>query len=220
MIHGTIAILNQGTTLAPLGLWLRAQPRNWHVLEPRGSEIAHQRNEAVLGMQGEWLFFVDSDCLPPVEALLRLESRDLPLVGGVVLDRSPLMEVCALKTFEPTVRYGLREIPGRGVMPVLALGTGCMLIHRKVLTAVGIPWFTCGQLVSDVITEDAEFCLRAAERGYPPFLDCEVRTGHKISGILWPGQDEEIWVQWDGAPYRQPLGSAREHAQDGLPLYR
>lgn len=205
MKRGTLAVINRGWLSDGLVGWLYAQPEDLHLVRPVGREIAAQRNRAVEEMQGDWLLFVDSDCIPPPRARLDLLLRGLPLVGGVILERSSEFEVCAVKTFEPTERYRLEELPSQGIMPVLSLGTGCLLIRREVLEAIGSPWFRVGQLVSDCLTEDTDFCLRAAERGFPAFLDCGVRVGHEVSGVLWPHEEGSKAIQWEGAPYRQAL---------------
>lgn len=210
MTSGTIAILSRtGDNLNYLTSWVRRQPAEWDLIQPRGDEIAHQRNEAVfafLATRGEHLMFVDNDCAPPDDALPRMLARDLPIVGGVVLDRAT-QEVCATKGFEPLVRYSLKETIRSGVLPVVALGTGCMMIRRDVFEKLDPPWFRVGQLVADALAEDTDFCLRAAECGFPPYLDCEVRTGHRARGVAWP-RDDGIWIQWEGVPYLSPLGKA------------
>ena len=222
MTRGMIAILSRdGANLDYLTRWVRAQD-GWDLVQPRGDEIAHQRNEAVLtflATSGERLVFIDSDCAPPLDALSRLAARNRPLLGGVVLDRTS-MEVCATKAFEPLVRVSLSETARPGVIPVVALGTGCLMVHREVFVWLDLPWFRCGQLVADVLAEDTDFCLRAAERGFPPSLDCEVRTGHVVQGIAWPREDG-IWVQWEGAPYLLPLAVVHHEQQEArLPLGR
>lgn len=206
-MSGTVAVINTGSIGASLVEWARALPLDVTLLCPRGCEIAAQRNEAVRQMRGDWLLFVDSDMVPPSHALAR--TRDYvdigyKVIGGVALDRRTF-EVCATKTFEPTVRFKLGEIPERGVWPVLACGTGFMMIDAHVFERVREPWFTCGQLVVDCITEDTEFCLRAAEVTCIPHLACDVRVGHEVRGVLWPSDDGVARVQWEGSCYSDPV---------------
>ena len=59
--------------------------------------------------------------------------------------------------------------------------------------------------VFDFLAEDTEFCLRAAEKGFPSYLDCSIRVGHTIRPVLWPHSDGDVWIQWAGSPYRAPL---------------
>lgn len=203
---GTVAVINKGFICEELVGWLRDLPTSIALDRPRGFEIAANRNQAVRDMRGHWLLFVDSDMVPPPNTLPLLLSYGRTITVATMLDRRTF-DVCATKTFEPTVRYRLNEIPAKGAVPVLAAGTGCMLIQRRVFEVVSEPWFTCGQLVNDCITEDTEFCLRAAERGHRTYLACDVRVGHVLQGIVWPSDDGVARVQWEGMPYSEPMGA-------------
>lgn len=209
MTRGTIAVLNHGSVNHALVSWLwsviQHDAERYHLILPFGCEITRQRNAAVEEMRGDWILFVDSDCVPPLDAITLLERECVGVIGGVYLERSSHRDVCATKTFEPTVRYQWSEISHTGVIPVLAVGTGCLMVRRHVLEDVPSPWFRCGQLVMDAITEDTEFCLRAAERGYVSYLHTGVRVGHVMSVVMWPHEDGTSWAQWEGEVYREPL---------------
>ena len=207
---GTIVTLNRGTVCSLLVEWLWSLDRSrYHLVMPVGGEIARGRNVGVETMRGDRLLFVDSDCVPEMDAADRLAAWDLPIVGAVVLERSGAFSVCTTKTFEPTTRYTLREVNGSEPIPVLATGTGCLMIRRAVLDAVESPWFRCGQLLVEYLAEDTEFCLRAAESGFPTFVDPTVRVGHVVRGILWPADaDGTVWARWEGSAAREPLGAA------------
>lgn len=202
---GTVAIIHRGVVCDELVPWLRALPRDVHLMRERGYEIAAQRNTAVRAMRGAWLLFIDSDSVPTHRTLDRLLEYERPVIGATIIDRRS-HTVCATKTFEPTVRLTLDEVAlERGAIAVLAVGTGCLLVRRRVFEALREPWFTCGQLVNDCITEDTEFCLRAAEVGYPSYLACDVRVGHVVSGVVWPSDDGVPRVQWDGFEYAESV---------------
>lgn len=211
MIKGTVVVLNRGWLCSPLTEWLWGLNRSEYHYQPVvGGEIAQGRNRGVLAMQGSFVLFVDSDCVPASGAEEQLQGHRVGIIGGVYLERSGCMEVCTTKTFEPTVRYTLREInAAKEAFPVLATGTGILLIRRYVLEALRPPWFRCGQLVPEFLTEDTEFCLRAAERGYPTYVDPAVRVGHVLKGTLWPGEGGSPWVAWEGSPAREPLYGGR-----------
>lgn len=210
MIEGTIAVLNLGCVDVGLTRWLAAQPSTVEIdlIEtapdaPRG-EIARKRNVAIDRMRGDFILYVDADCIPPAHALDTFCSRALPLLGGVCLERSSTFDVCATRTFEPTIRYQLDELPATGLLPVLALGAGCLFIHRQAFEKLTPPWFRCGQLVVDCLTEDADFCLRAMEAGITPYLDCSVRVGHRVGGVCWPS-DSGVRMQWEESAHRELL---------------
>ena len=203
---GTIAVLHKGHILSELDDWLREQPRAWPVVKVRGNQIARGRNVAAARMTGDYLLFVDSDVVPPPDALYRLVAADVDIASGVVPERFPAFEPCLQKTFEPPTRWTLADLPKTGLLRVPAAGTGCLLIRRRVLETVPTPWFRCGQLVPDLLMEDTDFCLRAGEAGFATYAVCDVRCGHEVSGILWPGKDGRMWIEWPGpGTYRVPL---------------
>ena len=200
-------VVSRGTWSDDLVGWLRQQPSEYHVVRVRGHELTAQRNAAVARLRGDWAFLIDADCSPPNDAIPRMLARNQGIVGGVVVEPRGDLDVCATRTFEPTVRWRLDELPPDGLIPVLACGTGCLLVRREVFDAVGFPWFRCGRLVADFLAEDTEFCLRAAEKGFPSYLDCSIRVGHTIRPVLWPHSDGDVWIQWAGSPYREPLAA-------------
>jgi len=202
---GTIMVVSRGIWSDDLAGWLRDQPSEYHVVRVRGLELIAQRNIAVAHLRGDWAFLIDADCSPPDDVIPRMLAHHQGVVGGVIIEPRGDLDVCAIRTFEPTVRWRLDELPFDGLLPVLACGTGCLLVRREVFDAIGFPWFRCGRLVADFLAEDTEFCLRAAECGYPTYLDCSVRVGHAVRPILWPHPDGDVWIQWAGSPYRQPL---------------
>ena len=73
--------------------------------------------------------------------------------------------------------------------------------RRAVFAAMDTPWFRCGQIFSDLLLEDVEFCFRAKAAGIQPFVDCGLRIGHIGGGVIWPGRDGRPWMQWHGGKY-------------------
>ena len=212
MIAGTIAVVNRGCIDPALTAWLWRTAKwapgvNLVLPDGEGGEITRGRNAGAEQLHGDFLLCVDSDCIPPDGALGQVLSYGLPLVGGLCMERGQDELVCATRTFEPTTRWALEDLPESGVIPVLAVGTGFLLIRRPVLEALGAPIFRCGQLVLDALTEDTDFCLRAAEAGFPPYLDCGLRVGHRMVGLLWAHDDGQQWIQWEASVYREPLNA-------------
>src|SRR5690606_27756582 len=92
-------------------------------------------------------------------------------------------------------------IPNVRHWQVGASGTGCVLIHRRVLEAVGERWATSpwpwfqyspwlrtdpdtGEQIPDVLGEDYTFFLRAQAEGFPCFVDTTIEAGHIKKRIL------------------------------------
>lgn len=198
---GTVVILNRGTILWEVAQWMRSLPPHVKVVGPRGNQIPRQRNLGVLANTGAWVLFLDSDCIPRAETLSQLIHWNVPIVGGVVCERTPPWQVAAVKSLAPPERWRLRDLPREGLLKVPALGSGCLLVRREVFESIRLPWFRCGQVPrsSDLLLEDTEFCLRVfAEAGIESFLDCGMRIGHGVSGTIWPGNDGREYVQWHG----------------------
>ncbi len=76
----------------------------------------------------------------------------------------------------PVTGSGCREIPkdGKELRQVDGIGTGCMLIRRRVLEKVPPPWFS----YSEGGSEDLFFCRRAIEAGFKVHVDLGVICGH------------------------------------------
>jgi len=216
-MRGTVGILTgKGPACDALQAWLDAEvPLSVQRVRVPGNQIAWQRNWIVEQMRPDdtFLLFADSDCVPPRGALARLLSHaDVGVVGALNIERVAPFAACAVKSLEPFTRYQVEEFPASDVTlrPVVSVGTGFTLIHRAVFQAVPRPWFRCGQIKAapDLLAEDLDFCLRAAEVGFPVFLDPAVRPGHETKVTLYAG-DAELMGQWEGPlgplPYRVPL---------------
>ena len=199
---GTIAILNQGEINEMLSAWLFQVAKRWPHLptpvRPQGNQIARQRNMAVERMVGDWLFFLDADMVPPsTDILADLVLSDAEIVSGVALERYPPFHVGATHV-ETHEKLLLKDLPISGPLEVATVGTGCLLVRRPVFAAMDPPWFRCGQIDPQYLTEDSEFCLRAAKAGFRILLHCSVRIGHVATGVLWPGRNGQRWIEWRG----------------------
>lgn len=203
---GTIGILTgRGPACDALQAWLDHLPPTPHIDRVRipGNQIAWQRDYVVgrLRPHDAWLLFVDADMVPPHGALERLLSHELPVVSGACLERVEPFDLCAVKQLDPYERYRPADIAGKGdPFPVVSTGTGFLLIQRPVLQALGRPAFRVhpceAPALATLLAEDLDFCLRAAQAGFPPYVDPAVRVGHQVTSVLYPGDDGRIEVQW------------------------
>lgn len=215
-MRGTVGILTgRGPACDRLCEWLeRDVPPSVQRVRVPGNQIAWQRNFVVEQMRPDdaWVLFVDADCVPPIGALNRFAFHEVGVVGALNIERVAPFAVCAVKSLEPFARYQVEEFPmsDTTLRPVVSVGTGFMLIRRAVFAALPKPWFRCGQIKAapDLLAEDLDFCLRAAQVGFPVFLDPGVRPGHETKVTLYAG-DAELMGQWDGSlgplPYRVPV---------------
>jgi len=170
----------------------------------RGSPFDVARNSIVdrfLDSGAKFLFFLDSDVLPPDNALERLMSHNLPIVSGLYYRRHierpgkpphpcmwkivpPNVEMtcptCAQKFRTKEGKYQpILNPPRNALVEVDAVGAGCLLIHRRVFEKLERPYFrwTLGW-VEPGVSEDLYFCERARDAGFRILVDTGVRCGH------------------------------------------
>ncbi|HKT21223.1 MAG TPA: hypothetical protein VJR06_01175 [Nitrososphaerales archaeon] len=144
----------------------------------------------------KWIWFIDSDVMPPPDALARLIAHDKPIVSALYVRRHnpPFNEMLR---FRNDAVPSLRPIqdgeytPGE-LVKCDAVATGCVLIKTEVFEKVkpfqvtidgqpGRPawflwteWRTLGQGYS----EDFAFFTRASMQGVPVYCDTSIQCGH------------------------------------------
>lgn len=137
--------------------------------------------------KSDWLLFVDDDTTIPPDTISKLLAVNKPIVSGV----QPLWLLGAL-----VANVKLRDGEDGAVAPwpdwitwqrpadpfrIGFCGFGCILIHRNVFEAIGYPWFV--ESYGDVWgegnrTEDIDFCLKAAAKGFDIYCEPSVVCGH------------------------------------------
>lgn len=143
----------------------------------------------------EWLWFVDTDTVFTPDVLPRLLMLAEPVKRPIVSAAVPIGGRDPRERIQPT---GIPELfwaayrsdPVGGLKPISvrepldeieqvdAVGTGCVLIHRTVLEAVGPGPFCELSAGNAVMGEDLAFCRRADQLGIPIHIASQVRVGH------------------------------------------
>jgi hypothetical protein len=148
-----------------------------------------------LFLRGDYdaMLVIESDIIPPPDALKRLAAIDTDLAYGAYLFRvSPVVNIMeryqegALNIGESlTVRGKWEWAKAQGVVPCSGAGFGCVLIKRHVLEAVEMRVST---LPSARVHCDSWFTCDVYERGFRMMADCGVICGHKKEDgeIIWP----------------------------------
>ncbi|MFA5892326.1 MAG: hypothetical protein WDA27_15480 [Actinomycetota bacterium] len=152
----------------------------------------------------EWILWLDTDTVPPEDAIPKMMSKNLPIVSGLYRSRNVAF---ATQEVWPVVagRFARTMIDGRDslsvqlvtgpwkpgeIIPVDAVGLGCCLIHRRVFEAIPPPWFdftlryrSFGKThqEEDWISEDWYFFKKVKEHGFPVFLDTTIECNHLTS---------------------------------------
>ncbi len=146
-----------------------------------GKSIVEARNECVktfLDTDASYLFFVDSDVVPPSNAIKLLLSHgfDKKIIGGLCpiikqdSDGQQKKVYLALKKVAPR-EYKIIDKELKGLVEVDATGTACVMIHRSVFQKIELPWFAN-------LAEDFYFYEKAKEAGFLVYVDCKCKAIH------------------------------------------
>jgi len=140
------------------------------------------------------LFFIDSDTIPPQDAIYKLLAHNKDIVSGItaIVDHDE-----KLKDNESGGYYkkwncvGMDEKhvkPHTGLLPVKGAGGSCLLIKREVFEKIEEPYFRFvyqddnGKKV--LVSEDIYFIAKALGKGIQTYADTSVVCQHQKS-ILW-----------------------------------
>lgn len=183
------AILHTDYTSVAWAFGLRNLQVPGPVMGLSGMPFDHARNAAsmrAIELGVDWLFFLDSDVIPPHDTITRLIAHNKPVISGVYCRRSPPAGVPVM------IREGrwVEKIPENSVIEVDLVGAGCLLIHRSVLTSFppqrpGKHWFDWRVDLQglhppgDCLSEDFTFCKAVKEKlGIPVLVDTSIQCRH------------------------------------------
>jgi len=149
----------------------------------RSCDVAHNFNQGVRKMEGDWVFFMGDDHGFDPHVLLKLLERDKPVIQPLVVSKIAPWRPCIMhgpyKVGMPVYRWD--EIPTKGVWELPKgdfVGQAGMLVKKEVLDDIGDPWFLPGQLEQDRLQEDLYFCQRLQEKGYTIYQDSDQILSH------------------------------------------
>jgi len=173
---------------------VRARPKRVDgIVRVEGGLLSRQRNEVVKtfldGTDVEWLLFIDSDEQMSVEAFDKLvqaaHADDRPVVAGLYFGTQP---GGAVGIPQPVPHLYRRADDGVSVIPIAdyprdhvididAAGTGCLMVHRRVLEEIRALadamegpdwcWFRDLPIHGRWLGEDLYFCRRVRALGFP-----------------------------------------------------
>ena len=186
-----VAILHTDTTSIAWALGLRNLIVPGQIIALAGMPFDHARNVAAmraLESRAEYLFFLDSDVVPPHNTILRLLAHNKPIISALYCRRSPPAGVPVM------IKNGMwvTQFPPNAVIEVDLVGAGCLLIHRQILEKLppsrpehGKHWFDwkvdmAGILPpSECLSEDFSFCLNVKKHlGIPILVDTSIQCRH------------------------------------------
>jgi hypothetical protein len=153
-----------------------------------GMPYDHCRNSCVQEfLMGPWefLFFLDSDVIPPPDCILRLLSHNLPIISAMYCRRSPPHSVpVMMKNHQWITRF-----PMGSLVEAELVGAGALLVHRSVFEKVppqrpGKPWFDWrvdmkGHMADPLcLSEDYTWNHHIRQHGYKIYVDTSIRCKH------------------------------------------
>lgn len=165
--------------------------------------VDNARNEIVeefLKSDCTHLFFIDSDTIPPEDALEKLLALDTDIATGI----TPIIELDENRINDSSGFYKRSNIlgiddklvePDTGIQDAKAVGGSCVLIKRAVLEKLKKPIFRfvykdCHPEgvyfggTKDMMSEDYYFCAKALGEGFKIKCDASVIARHQKS-VLW-----------------------------------
>lgn len=177
----------------------------------KGVEIAVGMNNIVRHMEGEWVFILGDDHTFHGDILLALLEDDVDIVVPLCASRGfPFGPVLYTEQNDTYYHMGWDNIPKNTVFEVAGAGSAGMLIKKRVLDALGEPWFVAGQNDATTVGEDLTFCRRARKLGFKVHADSRYSIGHMTPATIWPTMskdrivpmsnfngDETRWVRLD-----------------------
>lgn len=185
------AILHVETTTIAWSFGLRNLIIPGQVVGLTGMPFDMARNEGVkacLAHGFQYLFFLDSDVIPPRDAVLRLLAHKLPIVSGLYFRRSPPV---GIPVMQKPPGHWVTQFPENALLDVDTVGSGCLLIHRSVLEKMQQqplkpyhPWFHWGvdrrglDPDDQCMSEDFNWCLHAKKLGYRVLVDTSIQCKH------------------------------------------
>lgn len=159
------------------------------------SLITYSRNYLAtqfLKTQCEYLLFLDSDIIiqdPTFIDKLLETSKIADIVGGAYMIKGATNEYVAANVVDEihgVLKMYQRKKAGELKEPELvdAVGTGIMLIKRKVFETLEDPWFEMIDFSgAQVFPEDFNFCLKAQKAGFKVAIDPCFATMHMGIGF-------------------------------------
>lgn len=144
--------------------------------------------EFAIKEDADWIFFLDSDMVPPSDILKKLVNMNVPIASGMAFKRTPPFQPCFYtrveinkETHKPYLESPI-DFPNEGILECQGVGMACCMIRREV-------WENCGEKLSDKLNqtwffpypgigEDLSFCMRARRKGFKMFVDLSINVGH------------------------------------------
>ena len=184
-----ISVLNQGDIKIELAALLHDLPfQNKYdvmITYPNDKPISNNRNKIVQDFLAhkdyDYLLMIDDDIIPP-ENILNLADFQKDIISALTFmyQQNTVAPLVLKKNREGS--YNIADFKGyEGLIEVDTVGTGCVMLSRKVLETIKAPF-------ADVFDEDGirkygldiAFGQRAKKAGFKIYCNLDYPCGHKV----------------------------------------
>lgn len=193
-------------TMGVINTELVARLMEWQARAPAGqllfyfslsvSPVDRARNQIVEKFlateQATDLLMIDSDTLPPLDAIERLLSHERDIVTGLTPIASHDKETAGMHFYDNCFESVDRDEEGKtiqtniaqrntGLREIFRCGAACLLVTREVFTMLPKPYFifeTNHENTEHKRSEDIYFCDTAREAGFTIYADTDVICNH------------------------------------------
>lgn len=138
------------------------------------------------------ILMIDSDTIPPENAVSRLLSHGKDIVSGLTPIVNFNEQEQAWETYDNCFMGGERDENGKiiktfiaernkGLQEIFRCGASCILIKREVFEKLSHPYYafiTNEKNTEHARSEDIRFCDNAREAGFKIYADTDVICGH------------------------------------------
>lgn len=144
--------------------------------------------EQFLATKHDYLLMIDSDTIPPTDALDHIElihSQPKILTGITHIQRAegPRANVY-IKPEDVEHPLELKDLP-KSRFTVAGCGASFLCVHRSVFETIPKPWFKSIEFDNgNICSEDLYFCQQAKEAGFEIVCDPEIVCGHAKTVVI------------------------------------
>jgi hypothetical protein len=129
------------------------------------------------------LFFIDSDTIPPLNALRRLLAHDKPIISAI----TPIVEID--EKGDPWRKWNAVDEkdqhmkPNTGTRMAKGVGASCVMIKREVFEQLEKPWYRfvykddTGK--DKMVSEDIYFTINCLSKGIKTYADTSIICQHE-----------------------------------------
>lgn len=149
----------------------------------------------------EWAWIMGDDHYFGPTTLYDLLDQDVDVVVPLCAKRNPPFDLVLFAENGTTEMDGRvypqyayldwDDVPESGLFEVEAAGSAGMLVRRRVLDAVGDPWFESSS--GAVINDDLEFCRKVRAAGFKIHACADVSIGHLSYFTVLPQVRDGQW---------------------------